>query len=580
NTLIEVYQELHKKFISEDATTRRMFIELQLNSVESDLKESEEALKNFKLQENLIDAEIELESFISSKNSLESMYLQNKVRLITIEESLKQIDKIIRQNPGSAPTEINTDSVLSGYQQALTNLEMELVKLKAVYQSTDPKIIEVENQISELRSKISSRASSLYSASGSEYGYLKDLFAEKISLNIEQLSLIGQNKALEEILKEYKTRYLSFPEKELEYYRLKRKVAVGEKIYSILLESYKQAQISEASVQTSIKVIDEAEPPTVPLPTNKTNIIVFSLIIGIVGSVISALLLENLDTTIKTGEEIEHLFKIPVIGYIPQILRESETEKLLKKFLPLKRVTTKRIMAENLISKLEPHSPVSEAYRTMRTNFSYLMIDNPSKLFLITSSEPKEGKSITISNLAITFARNNQKTLLVDCDLRKPSIHRIFNLENRIGLTNYLITEISGLKLKDIIIPSEFQNLDIITCGKLPPNPAELLNSNRMIEFLNEVRGKYDIVLIDSPPVGAVTDASVLAPQCDSVLFVIKAASTARERVNHSLKLIQRSQVKTIAAVLNQIPVEGGYGYYYYYYYYTYYYGSDDEKKK
>lgn len=218
----------------------------------------------------------------------------------------------------------------------------------------------------------------------------------------------------------------------------------------------------------------------------------------------------------------------------------------------------------------DPKSVESEAFRVLRTNLQFTAIDKPLKNILITSSVPQEGKSTVISNLAITIAGAGNKTLLVDADLRRPKQQKIFLLENYKGLTN-IIAE--NLPLDNVINKTKIANLDVITSGPLPPNPAEMLGSTRMKNFIQEIDSMYDIVLFDSPPVNSVADASILSTAVDGVVLVIAANSTEREAVLVAKQQLEKVKARILGVVLNRVEQKSG-GYYYYYYYY----GEDNKK--
>ncbi|WP_433745243.1 CpsD/CapB family tyrosine-protein kinase [Falsibacillus pallidus] len=229
----------------------------------------------------------------------------------------------------------------------------------------------------------------------------------------------------------------------------------------------------------------------------------------------------------------------------------------LKKSKKTSLLSTKR----KLITKLSPKSPISEQYRTIRTNIQFSSVDRPLRSLMITSSGPAEGKSTTTANLAVVFAQQGKKVLLADADLRKPTVHYTFGMLNTIGLTNVLSRQ---TELDDAIQPSDTDYLDILASGPIPPNPAELLSSASMENFLAEVYQKYDIVLFDTPPVTAVTDAQVLANQCDGTILVISSGSTENEQAIKAKELLETSKTKLLGIVLNNKKMTNNQYYYYY----------------
>lgn len=233
------------------------------------------------------------------------------------------------------------------------------------------------------------------------------------------------------------------------------------------------------------------------------------------------------------------------------------------------------------IVEKEPKSPVTEAYRTLRTNIQFSSFDNDLKSILVTSSGPSEGKSTTIGNIAFTMAQAGKKVILIDCDLRKPSIHKKFAISNKIGLSDYLVGEAS---LEEVVV-NYADNLNIIPSGTIPPNPAEMISSNKMKAFIKQCEAEYDCVLVDAPPVIAVTDAQILSTFINGVLLVVAAAQADKDAAVKAKELLVNVKANIIGVVLTKAKSKSGYGYgygygYSYGYGYGYYYGDDDEKKK
>jgi capsular exopolysaccharide synthesis family protein len=214
-----------------------------------------------------------------------------------------------------------------------------------------------------------------------------------------------------------------------------------------------------------------------------------------------------------------------------------------------------------LVTKSNPKSPISEQYKTIRTNINFSSVDREMRSVMVTSSGPGEGKSTTVANLAVVFAQEGKKVLLVDSDMRKPTAHYTFNLPNTFGLTSVLTKQKT---LSEVVHTSEVSNLDILTCGPIPPNPAELLSSRAMNHFLGEVYTQYDFVIFDTPPVLAVTDAQVLANQCDGTIIVISSGTTEIDRAVKAKEVLETTKTKLLGVVLNNRELKDT-NYYYYY---------------
>lgn len=226
-----------------------------------------------------------------------------------------------------------------------------------------------------------------------------------------------------------------------------------------------------------------------------------------------------------------------------------------------------------LITIKDPKSPIAEAYRTLRTNIQFSLPDTKVKTILLTSSGPGEGKSTTSSNIAVTFAQNGHKTIIIDCDLRKSTIHKKFGVSNTIGLTNILIGEVN---FNEESFKSQVANLYILPSGTRPPNPAELLSSKKMEKFMEELKEKFEVIIIDTPPVLMVTDAQILSNYADGVILVVASGEADKHAAQRAKELLEKVNAKILGVVLNKLDTtkKGYYGYYNYYYY-----GSDGQKQ-
>lgn len=215
----------------------------------------------------------------------------------------------------------------------------------------------------------------------------------------------------------------------------------------------------------------------------------------------------------------------------------------------------------HLIAKISPQSPISEQYRTIRTNLQFASVDEPLQSILITSAGPSSGKSLTAANLAVVYAQQGKKTLLIDADMRKPTVHYTFRVDNLRGLSNMLVGDTT---LEQAVSPSDVDNLDVLTCGPIPPNPAELLASKRMEEILKQANQLYDFVIFDTPPLLAVTDAKILANIVDGCILVIRSKVTKMEEVEKATDLLDDGRAKVLGAILNDKEKKES-AYYYYY---------------
>lgn len=309
----------------------------------------------------------------------------------------------------------------------------------------------------------------------------------------------------------------------------------------------------------SLTVIEPAALPTKPVGPNRVAIILAAAAIGFALAAGAAYLLDYLDDTLKNPDDIRKVTDLITLGAVPQ-MEEAE-----------------RANGE-LVALGEGHSAGAEAFRVLRTNLQFAGVDRPLRSLLISSPSPREGKSLVTANLAAAFAQIGHQVILVDTDLHRPRLHRIFGLPNNTGLTTALL--MAQPAADGLLQETKVPGLRVLTSGPLPPNPAELLGSARMRELIQALSAQADIALFDSPPVTALADAAILGSQTDGVLLVISAGQTRRELTRRTMAALERVRARVVGAVLNRLPLQGaGYGYYYYYYYDHYgYYNSDGKE--
>jgi len=323
------------------------------------------------------------------------------------------------------------------------------------------------------------------------------------------------------------------------------------------LGELQRARIAESSESGYVTVIDQATSPFAPISPNRRRIFLTALIFGAILGLGAAVVLENLDDSVKSPDEVREQFGLPVVGTIPGI-KDSD--------VPGENGVE---VARRLATHFDPRSPVAEAYRSLRTNLAFARAHEQMRVLVLTSPGPADGKSTTVANLAITFAQQGQRTLLVDGDLRRAVLDRMFKVPRSPGLTDVLV---GRAQLRDVIHATEIEHLSVVGSGPFPPNPSELLGSSAMREVLNYAKAEFDVVLIDSPPLLAVTDAAVLATMADGAILVIRVGSTAKAAVRRAIAQLQTVHGRIVGAVLNDVDLRSGafsgsYGYYYYYYY-------------
>jgi non-specific protein-tyrosine kinase len=345
-------------------------------------------------------------------------------------------------------------------------------------------------------------------------------------------------------------------EQQRELDRIDSNLTLFQQIYTNLLQSLEAVRLAEAQGVSTVTLVEQADPAPRPFRPNVVQDTMLAVIVGLLVGVGLAFLIEALDDTVKGPADITRSFGLSVLGYVGNIPDDS-----------------------NLITSIEPRSPISEAFRALRTNIQYASVDHPIHRLLITSPTPQDGKSTVVANLGVVISQSGRKVTLVDADMRRPSLHRKLKMANRLGLSDLFVQEKIHLdgSSRDTRVPG----MSVITSGGLPPNPSELIGSEKMIQVLEEIRTEADFVIVDTPPVMAVTDAAALAPRMDGVIIVVRPGATKLAQTRHTIETLQRGGANILGVVLNDIDHKRSRYMYYYQGYYTYdsYYGEGLENQ-
>ncbi|MEZ4468547.1 MAG: polysaccharide biosynthesis tyrosine autokinase [bacterium] len=334
--------------------------------------------------------------------------------------------------------------------------------------------------------------------------------------------------------------------KERRYQELSTAVDSKKELLAQVELRLKEAELQADSRANNVRIIDKALTPSVPVSPRLMLNLAVALLISLVGGFGLAFLVEQLDSTVKSQEQLERDFGLTFLGVIPRAAASIKN--------------TDRYILEN------PTSTAAECVRTVRTNLLFMAPERELRTMLVTSAGPREGKTSTCVNIGATMAYAGSRVLLVDSDLRRPRLHRIFDMTNDRGLTNLILD--ASVNVADMVQPSGVEGMDVMCSGPLPPNPAELLQTKGFRRTLERLKDSYDRVIFDSPPVVAVTDAQVLGMQLDGALLVVRAGQTTREMLRKARRLLSDVNVHILGALLNSIDVtRRGYGQYYYRYY-------------
>ena len=591
NTVVQVYRRSSQDRSRTSVREVKEFLETQLDVKERDLNKAEQALKTFKEQEGVITLSGETRELVEQLTDFEALYERAKTDLAAASTRLRVLRDQYKEQIGTLDENIVRVSspLLGRLKGEMTNLEATHARLIAEgYADGHTKLQEISTRIDNVKENMRQEVGRLISTGltvTDPMGYSQELLEQIYLLMVDVEVYTTQANAFKNIVAEYTERFQALPEKGLQMARLEREFQLNEKIYLMMKEKLEEAKIQEVSQIGSVDIIDPALAPKYPIkPRKKMNMILAALIgLGLGGGI--TFILDYSDASLKTIEDVENRVKLPVLAWIPTIRPDrrsraddaspsesSEGSSTRKRKRRKKRKGRSSRSRETLISHLGPKSPISEAYRTLRTSIQFSSPDRPLHSILITSAGPQEGKSTTAANLAIVMAQMGSKTLLVDTDLRRPTQHTLFELEREPGLTEVL----TGYReLEDVFRETSVPNLTLLTCGVLPPNPAELLGSERMRALIKELRDQFEMIVFDSPPNIVVTDASLLAAELDGVMLVIWAGRTNRDMALRGKTQLEKVGTPILGGILNNVNIEHRYGSYRYPYYYYYYYSSD-----
>jgi capsular exopolysaccharide synthesis family protein len=557
------------------------FLDSQIVKYEERLKLVENDLQAFQSENQIYSLDGSAELLLSDLTSYESVYYTNIAELEVALERVNYLKSQLSESEKALMEEItNTNNpMIVALRGKIAELEAQKVQqmVDEGWEETSLQSRDFNRRILEMKNKLTSITESLILSGWSEedpFAASQEIFNKIVEQEVEVHSTRSRAAEYKKLVDQMSGRLTTLPTQTLHYARLERDLRLNENLYLTMKQKYEESRITEAGQMGRVRILDPALVAEKVKPNKKMNLFL-GVIIGLCVGAGYALLREYLDNTVKAVEQLERK-GLAILGIIPDMIGANPKNSLKKLAAPSKGGTD---FKRRLITYEDPKSPISESYRSLRTNVSYAStIDKKIRSLLISSSQPGEGKSTTTANLAIAFAQLRKRTLLVDADLRKPVQHNVFGHSRGPGLSEYLIGDVEDLN--SIIHQTKVENLSILTAGDLPPNPSELLGSDAMSAMVETLENEWDMVLFDSPPIVAVTDASMISGEIDAIALVVKAGQTDRSAVDRALDTMQNVKAPLIGAILNgasQASLGGKYAYYYSYY--NYYYHSEESSK-
>jgi succinoglycan biosynthesis transport protein ExoP len=544
NTLVQNYIENNFK-TKYDATRQATgWMEQRLDELKLKVEQSEAAMVAYERQNNLAN--------IGDKQTAEEAQLETMSKDLSEAQtdrlSKESLYRMVAANDAQVGF-IQTNSLLPGLEAKEIDLKEQYSEALAQYGPSYPKALQLQDQLKDLETLI-----------------VRERKRVVENLHNDYLAAVQREKFLADGVAQQKAEVDRVNQLLIQHNLLKREFETNQQLYDNLLQHLKDANVSAGLRATNIRIIDEATIPSFPIRPNRTRNIEFALAAGLILGMALAFTREALDNSVKNAQEIEKLTSLPTLSIIPinhSALRPAglfQTGSNGNGSWPVELAVLKK-----------PGAAISEAFRTLRTSVLLSTAERPPQVLLITSSQPSEGKTATSLNLAVTLAQKGSRVLLIDSDLRRPGLAKALSLQNRKGLAE-ILTGTCEYDESLLQKPEGLDTLFLLPAGPYPPNPAELLCSMKMESLIRQLRQKFDHVVLDSPPVLPITDATILSSLVDGVIMVVECEGTTRAALSRACNVIEHSGGKILGTVLNKVDTrrDGYYGYRYYHGYYSY----------
>jgi succinoglycan biosynthesis transport protein ExoP len=561
NAIAERFVETNFDKRVEQFTSASEWLDRSTRELKAKIERSEQALAEYTKANN-----------IYSIDGKETLIMQKLSRLYDL-ASRAETDRILKESLYQQVKEGRiaqipeafADPKTADLQRRLGELATSEAELRVTYGPKYPKIVEINQQMEAIRQQIADSRGQL---------------EEKLSADYERV--VRDEDTLKSALAEAKAGAAQENQRAIQYSLLKQDVETAKSLYTEFLQKTNQASLEVAQQHSNIRILAPARIPKSPVSPNRRRTILVGLLLSLSGGIGLAWLLERFDDSIRNVEDVNRLTQFPALAVIPTInSNNSLFDGRKRKSLPMEplalaeRPSVK--MQRARLMEFDGRSPASEAYRALRTALLLSAAGRAPKTILVTSVRMEEGKTTTATNTAISLAQLGASVLLIDCDLRKPSVHEVFGVPRNIGLSTYLARNV---EIDAVTQTLPAPNLHLIPAGPIPPNPAELLSSERMKRLLAESAERYDHVVIDSPPLGSVTDGVILSTMVDGVILVVHGGRNSRHAVQRACNELSAVDARVFGIVLNNVDLQReGYDKYYYYSY-QYSYSADDKRSK
>lgn len=565
NTLMQTYVENNFKARFESTMQASDWLSKQLVDLQMKVETSQEKLVRYQKEHEILGTDekqnittAKLDELNRALTSAESDRMEKEALYRMAEAGDADSLASSANGLGDANGRSQDSQLLESLRARQADIKIQAAELNTQFGPAYPKLSQLNNQLKEIdiqiqaeMKKISGKVRGQYNAALQRENMLHDAF-EKQKQEANKLN-----------------------ENAIEYTLLKRDVDTNRQLYEGLLQKLKEAGVSAGLKSNNFRIVDSARPPSAPIEPNIPRNLMFAVVLGLASGVGLAIVLEALDNTVRTTEQAQAISGLASLGMIPlgsKAAREGPNPKRL--------VIASSKETVELVTQVSPQSQMAESYRALRTSLLLSNLGAPPKVIMVTSALPQEGKTTTSINCAVVLAQKGVRVLLIDADLRRPSIHKTLGMGPHSGLSNVLTgtTTLDQAITRTTILP----NLFVLAAGTPPPNPAELLASANMKEVLAKLCEEYDHIVIDTPPTLSVTDAVVLSPRADAVVLVIRSAQTTKQALRRSRDILTQVNAKVVGVLLNAVDLSSP-DYYYYYEYqgkYARYYREEDSSAR
>ncbi len=515
NTLADVYRDSSLEGRVETAKKAYEWLQGRLSATQASMREAQDKLFKSYQTQDLFVPEGSVSAVSTSITRLNDDYIAARTRRITIEAAVQQVrDMRARGESLDSVPQVAADAGVVGLNTQIGGLNVELSRLLEKYKPAHPEVQKIEAQIAEMKKARVARAEQVMGGLQAEFAQLQKRENElKAAIDGQKSVAASQSRKASELE------------------ALKKEAESSKSLYEVLLQKLNESDIAASIKSNNVSVVEKASPPRTPVRPEKRKIGLLGLLLGLALGVGLVLARDYLDNTLRDPEEVERYLHLDLLAAVPRY--EADNAHL-----------------------------VTEAYQNLRTALLFARGDDEGQVVLITGTAPQEGKTTTLVNIAKLLAGAGEKTVVLDCDLRRAQLHQRFGLEREPGLTDHFVKHVP---LEELLKPTELPNLFVLTAGPLPPNPPALLARKSIVDLLAELRARFEWILVDSPPLASVTDALLLARHADVAVMVVQHNKVDKKVVKRSVAALQKASRNVLGVVLNQVDVQQK-GYYYYYY--------------